>query len=186
MKLNIIHLPHRKDRKELLLGQLEQQGIIDYYIWEGIVDIKITARGISQAHKQIVQYAKKNQLPEVLIAEDDLKFTAKGAFNFFLENKPIDFDLYLASIYLGEIKNDNTVNDFSGLTFYIVREKFYNLFLSMPEHDNLDRLMKGQGKFCVCNPFTVVQHNGFSDNVNQYCNYDNFLMGRELFGSKNY
>lgn len=184
MKLNIIHLSHRTDRMDLLLEQLKQQDISDYSIWNGIIDKKITARGICRAHKQVVQFAKENQLPEVLIAEDDLKFTSKGAFTFFLKNKPSDFDLYLSSIYLGNIKNDNTVDDFSGLTFYIVREKFYNIFLSRPEHDNLDRLMKGLGKFCVCNPFTVVQHDGFSDNVNQYCNYDNFLTGRELYGIK--
>jgi hypothetical protein len=170
---------------ELLLDQLDKQSITDYFIWEGIVDTKITARGISKAHKQIVQYAKKNQLPEVLIAEDDLKFTSKGAFTFFLENKPSDFDLYLSSIYLGNIKYDNTVDDFSGLTFYIVREKFYDIFLSRPEHDNLDRLMKGLGKFFVCKPFTVIQHEGFSDNSKQYCNYEILLNGRALFKAEN-
>ena len=181
MRVNIIHLPHRKDRLNSLLNQLNQQKITDYVIWDGIVDPYTTARGISQAHKQIVRYAKENQLSEVLIAEDDLKFTSKGAFNYFLKNKPKNFDLYLASIYLEKIRDDNTVDDFSGLTFYIVKEKYYNSFLSMPEHDNLDRLLKGSGKFFVCNPFTVIQQNGVSDNSRQYCNYDIFLEGRELF-----
>ena len=169
---------------ELLLTQLNLQGITDYKIWNGIVNPIIPAKGISQAHKQIVRYAKENQFPEVLIAEDDLKFTDRGAFDFFLKNKPNDFDLYLASIYFGEIKNDSSVNGFSGLTFYIVKEKYYDTFLSRPEHDNLDRLMENTGKFIVCRPFTIIQENGFSDNVKRYCNYDNFLIGRELFNCK--
>src|SRR5262245_60079986 len=111
MKVNIIHLPHRTDRMESLLAQLSCQGITDYTIWNGIIDNNLAAKGISQAHKQIVRHAKENRLPEVLIAEDDLKFTAKGAFRFFLENKPQDFDLYLSSIYWGDLKKDNTVDD---------------------------------------------------------------------------
>jgi hypothetical protein len=186
MQLHIIHLPQRNDRLKLLKVELQGQNIIDYRIWEGIVDKNIPAKGISQAHKQIVRYAKENQLPEVLIAEDDLKFTAKGAFNFFLKTKPNDFDLYLASIYFGKIKSDNTVDDFSGLTFYVVKEKFYDILLSRPEHDNLDRMMKNTGKFIVCNPFTVIQQNGFSDNVSSLCNYDSFLLGRELFDPRDF
>lgn len=181
MRINIIHLESRNDRIELLLDQLAQQGISDYLIWKGIVDPNITARGISKAHKQIVKFAKANRLTEVLIAEDDLMFTAVGAFDFFLKNKPEDFDLYLASIYWGEITVNNTVNDFAGLTFYVVKERYYDTFLAIPEHDNLDRLMKDSGKFIVCNPFTVIQRSGFSDNVRMHCDYDRFLMGRRLF-----
>ncbi len=181
MITNIIHLPHRKDRMKSLLNQLELQHITNYTIWNGVINPQNIAKGISQSHKRIIRYAKENQLSEVLIAEDDLKFTAKGAFNFFIKNKPADFDLYLASIYFGEIRKDNTVEDFSGLTFYIVNERYYDTFLSIPEHDNIDRLFKFTGKFIVCNPFTVVQQNGFSDNVNMNCNYDSFLSGRKLF-----
>lgn len=51
MKLNIIHLAHRKDRLALLNNELHVQGITDYRIWEGIVkpDIK---EGIAEAHKK--------------------------------------------------------------------------------------------------------------------------------------
>lgn len=186
MLINIIHLPHRTDRMKSLIDQLGQQNITNYKIWNGIADANLPAKGISQAHKQIVRYARENQLTEVLIAEDDLQFTAKGAFAFFLENKPPDFDLYLASIYIGEIKEDNTVGDFSGLTFYIINEKYYDTFLAAPEHDNLDRLIKNTGRFVVCSPFTVIQQNGFSNNVGTYCNYDAFLLGRKLFGIDNF
>ncbi|CAN5552586.1 hypothetical protein BH10BAC2_BH10BAC2_40690 [soil metagenome] len=181
MTINIIHLRHREDRMNLLLDELKQQGITDYRIWDGIINNSIIPRGISQAHKQIVRYAEENSLSEILIAEDDLKFTGRGSFDFFLKNKPQDFDLYLASIYYGKLNLDNTVNDFAGLTFYIINEKYFDTFLSIPEHDNIDRLAKNTGKFVVCNPFTVIQKNGFSDNVGLYSDYSDLLTGRKLF-----
>ena len=183
MTLNIIHLSDRIDREKLLKKEMKEQNIFDYRLWDGIVDPKIPSRGISKAHKQIVKYARINLLQEILIAEDDLKFTSKGSFEFFLKNKPNDFDIYLAGIYFGEVNDNNTVKDFSGLTCYIINQRFFDTFLSMPEHDNIDRCLKNKGKYIVCNPFTVIQYNGFSDNVKRYCNYDSYLIGRKLFES---
>lgn len=181
MQLNIIHLPQRIDRLESLERELRGEEITDYKIWNGVLDAFNPMKAISKAHKQIIEYAKYNLLPEVLIAEDDLKFTDRGAFKFYLQNKPLDYDIYLASIYLGELANDNSVEDFSGLTFYMVNQKFYDKILSISEHDNLDRLLRNTGKFIVCNPFTVIQHNGFSDNVKRYCNYEHYFSNRPLF-----
>ena len=37
------------------------------------------SRGVAKAHsKQIVLYAKENNLPSILVAEDDVKFTYPG------------------------------------------------------------------------------------------------------------
>lgn len=181
MLLNIIHLPKRVDRLELLKKELLVQKIEKHKIWDGIINPIIPVQGISQAHKQIVRYAQREKLPEILIGEDDLHFTEKGAFRFFINNKPNDYDIYLGGILDGKIKKDSTVDDFSGLTLYFINERFYNIFLSMPENTNLDRALRNKGKFLVCNPFVVVQHNGFSDNVKQFCNYDEFLKDRNLF-----
>ena len=181
MQLNIIHLLHRKDRLLLLHQQLQEQNITNYKIWNGIEINSTPQKNISQAHKQIVRYAQQHNLPQVLIAEDDLRFTDKGAFQFFLKNKPIDFDIYLASIYYGKIKKDNTVKDFSGTTFYILNQSFYSTFLSVDEDMHLDRSLNNLGKYVVCNPFTVIQHNGYSDNLKRNCNYDLILADKDLF-----
>ena len=186
MTLNIIHLPHRTDRLQLLKNQLQKQKISDYKIWNGIIDIETPATGISKAHKQVVQYAKENNLPEVLIAEDDLYFTADTSLIFFLSNKPFDYDIYLSSTYHGLIKGDNTIKDFSGLTFYMVSQRFYNTFLTASENMNLDRALRKKGKYIVCNPFTVIQRNGYSDNVKKFCNYDQLLKGRNIFQNNEY
>ncbi|MBS1520577.1 MAG: hypothetical protein JST50_06245 [Bacteroidetes bacterium] len=178
---NIIHLSHRRDRLDLLKGELQNQNIFEYKMWDGIIDPTIPARGISQAHKQIVKYARKEKMSEILIVEDDIHFTAEGAFQFFINNKPPDYDIFLGSIYEGNIRKDNTVDDFSGLTIYIINERFYDIFISAPENVNLDRALYNKGKFVVCNPFIAIQHNGFSDNLKRFCNYEECLNGRTLY-----
>lgn len=183
--LNIIHLEHRKDRLELLQKELAEQGIYQYKIWDGIWDRKQPCKGISKSHKQIVKFACDNKLPSIMIAEDDLKFTATGAFQYFLQNEPPDYDLYLGGIYYGNIKKDNTVDDFAGLTLYRIHQRFYNTFLSIPEETDLDRSLHLKGKFVVCDPFVVFQQNGFSDNKGAHCNYEIYLRDRKLFGCFN-
>lgn len=183
MKLNIIHLPHRTDRMELLMKELEGQGITNYQIWDGIIDREHAPRGISQAHKQIVRAAKAEGLPQVLIGEDDMHFTDKGAFEYFLNNQPQKFDIFLGGIYYGIIGLEHLVTDFSGLTLYIVRERYYDTFLELDEKKNIDRAMAKTGRFVVCHPFVVTQHNTFSDNIKKEVNYDSWLVGRHLFKS---
>ena len=184
MRLNVIHLAHRTDRLKLLNQELIEQHILDYKIWDGIIYESIPHRGISKAHKQIVKWAQKEKLPEILIAEDDFHFTAKGAFDYFIKNKPYDFDIYLGGIHEGQTKQDNTVADFSGMTFYVVKSRFYDVFLSVRENGNIDRELRNRGKFIVCNPPVVIQHNGFSDNIKQFCNYDMHLKGKTYFGQE--
>ena len=181
MQLNVIHLPQRTDRYDLLMKEIDDQGISDYRLWDGIVVPGKVATGISRAHRQIVQDAKDKGLPEVLIAEDDIHFTDKGALQYFLENKPEEYDLFLGSIYFGKLRHDHTIKDFSGLTLYIVHERFYDRFLSVPDNRHIDRALAYRGHFVVCDPFVAIQHNGYSDNVRKEVNYDRYMRGRNLF-----
>jgi hypothetical protein len=183
MVLNIIHLPHRTDRLKLLEQELVEQNISQFQIWDGVVHESNPQKGISQAHKQIVKYAKEANLSEVLIAEDDLHFTSKGAFDYFIKSKPVDYDIFLGGILDGVVNVDNTIDDFSGTTLYIVNSQFYDVFLSVPENINIDRALRHRGKFIVCNPLVATQHNGFSDNIRQFCVYDLNLGGRIYFGN---
>ncbi len=182
MTAHIIHNPSRTDRLKLLENELVTQGIEDYIFFPAVKG-KNPMEGISKAHKNVVRYAKENKMPEILIFEDDVKFTAEGAFDFFLKNKPEQFDLYLSGIYFGIIKTDGTVNNFASLHCYIIREQFYDKFLSVSENENIDRAVKNKGKFVVCYPFAAIQHMTYSDNKNKVVNYANFLKGRRLYGS---
>lgn len=181
MQLHIIHLKARKDRAQLLEQQLLEQNITNYKIWEGIEDNENPKRGIAKAHKQIIKWASNQNLPSILIAEDDIKFTARQAFEYFIKNEPNDFDLYLGGITHGKIDTDNSVTDFAGTHFYKINQKFYKTFLLLPEDKDIDRSLAHKGKFIVCNPFIAIQQNGFSDNQKKYQNYELYIQNRQLF-----
>lgn len=181
MELHIIHLNRRKDRIELLNKELIEQNITNYKIWNGILDKENIKKGIAQAHKQIVDWARNHNLPSVIIAEDDIKFTARNAFEFFFKNEPKDFDLYLGGISHGNINIDDSVTDFAGLHLYKINQSFYNTFLLLPENKDIDRSLANKGKYIVCNPFVAIQQNGYSDNQKKYQSSDLYLQNRKLF-----
>jgi len=184
MQLHIIHLQERRDGLQQLEKQLVDQEILNYRIWDGVIDKENPKRGIAQAHKQIVKWASVQQLPSILIAEDDIKFTAKGAFEYFIRNEPKEFDLYLGGITYGTIDTHNLTTDFAGTHLYQINQRFYNTFLSLPEEKDIDRSLANKGRFVVCNPFVAIQHNGFSDNQKKYQNYGFCFRNRILFGAE--
>lgn len=163
------------------MKELEVQQIADYELWDGVYDsFRKAKENISLAHKQIVEYAKVAGWPEVCIGEDDLKFYAPGAWKYFLENKPDDYDLYLSSIYVGDIK-DGTTDDFCGMTLYFISERFYDTFLNTDPDDHIDRSLKGKGRFVVCDPFIACQYDGHSGNTMKDEKYERLMEGRNLF-----
>jgi hypothetical protein len=193
--LNIIHLPHRIDREELYNRELAIQGITNYQIREGVVHDN-TFIAIATAHKRIVREAKTMGLKKVLIGEDDLKFTCPTSFQYFLDNEPADYDLYLASIYMGTVKEDNTVDDFSGMTLYMVHERYYDLFLATNMMGHIDReqaqvdpdnpgVRKPRGKFVVCQPFPCIQWLTYSDQHKAVVDHTIWMQGKKLYNDKN-
>lgn len=182
MIAHIIHTSNRVDRLELIQKELAEQCIINYRLWEGEQHPTISFLGIGNSHRRIVAYAMEAKLPEVLIMENDVKFLGDGAFNYFVNNRPADFDLYLGNIFQGTIKEDNTVDDFCGLTCYIVHSRFYEKFLSVEKMNNLDRALAGKGKYVVSTPMICSQYAGYSDNKKKYASYDHLLKNRVLYG----
>lgn len=166
-------------RRDRLLKELTEQGITDYKFFPAIFE-DIAYKGIAKAHRQIVQYAKDNNLPEVLIFEDDIQFTHKDSFKRFLELKPDDYDLYLGGIYLGEL-NGNIVKEFTAMHCYMVHERFYDAFLNADPQNHIDVSLNGLGKYVVCYPMIAIQYNGYSYNSRQECNYDSILAKWEMW-----
>jgi hypothetical protein len=128
--------------------------------------------GIAHAHKQIVAFAKSTSMKSILIAEDDISFTGQDAFNYFVQNIPPAFDLYLGGVMWRDNEQTQPLHDFSGLTLYIINEQFYDVFLNLPVTIHIDRALAGRGNFHLCCPMVAFQHNGYSDNKLRYCNYD--------------
>lgn len=181
MKLNII-VGNRSERMPRLMEELKVQGITDYELWDGIYKHKFPKENINAAHKQIIEYAKLAEWDMVIVAEDDVKFFAPGAWDYFLANIPLDFDLYLSSVYMGDIKEDNTVHNFCGFGLYVCHSRFYDTFLETDPHDHIDRSLSGKGRFVVCNPFVAEQYDGHSSNTGKEEKYGNLMEGKKKFG----
>lgn len=177
--MNII-VGNLSERLPNLKKELDEQGITDYDFWPGIFLPSIKA-SINAAHKQIVEYAKLAEWEEVCIAEDDLKFSSKGAWDYFLKQKPNDFDLYLGGIFLGQPDENGVVRSFTGMTCYVVARRFYDTFLTVPDDDHIDRLMDGLGRYIVCDPFVVTQYDGRSGNTGKEESYGHLQMGRNFY-----
>lgn len=186
--LNILHLQRRYDRVPNILNQIQQQQIDFYSIHEAYdaIELKIqTKEAITKGHKLIIQSAKNNNLPYCIVAEDDLVFTASGAWNYFIANIPESFDLYFGLIYNGTVENNRVLNGMSGvMTLYVVHNRFYDFFLSIPDNVHIDREL-GQTAFkheyYVVPKMCVVQSGSYSDNLRRAMNYDVYLEGKELF-----
>jgi hypothetical protein len=177
--IHIINLPHRYQRKSELEKELFRQGITEVMWWPGIIDVP-RCKGTSRAHKQIIQWAKDNDQPEVTVFEDDIYFPAADGCDYYLRNKPEDFDLYLGGIYRGEII-DGKVDYFTGLHCYTVKAKFYDKFLSADESLNIDHAMAGLGDFYVVYPFAAIQINSFSDTEMAMSTHEGLLKDKLIY-----
>lgn len=184
--VHCIHDPLRSDRMALLQKEIEVQGL-NVRFWPAIKDPVMGFRGISRAHKQIIQWAMVNNEPEVLVMEDDCYFFAPGAFAYYLEQKPADYDLYLGQVMSGR-REDGTAPDFRGMTLYFCHSRFYGHFMTLRETNHIDSELSMVGpivaaRYVVCNPMVCSQTGGYSDNKGRHVeSYDKYLSGERLFG----
>jgi len=177
-RLNIIYENRHSQDYERLIKELERQGITDYKFWDAIVLRESVVASINASHKMIVREAKERKLKSVVIGEQDLMFPAKDGWKYFIENKPTDFDIYLAATYVTPISN----NIICGFHLYIVAEKFYDKFLSIPHDQHIDTAandLKGDYKFCY--PFACLQNPGFSANNSSVVNYNSVLTEQDIY-----
>lgn len=166
------------NRLDPLLNEFAEQGIDDWKLWNPIECTDSVVKSINLSHKQIVQDAKDRKLKEVLIGEDDLMFTCKGAFDYFLRQKPEIYDLYLWGTYIPPISN----NMVCGFQLYMVFEKFYDQFLSLPSDIHIDTgmgVLKGDYHFCY--PFPALQRSTWSSNNKAIVNYNAVLKKEDIY-----
>jgi len=185
LPVNCINLPHRELRRQQSIEQADEQG---FYIkfWDGIVFPHDRKRGINLAHRQIIKEAKDLGYKNVCVMEDDCRFFAPKAWEYFLENMPDDFDIYFGMLYIGDLDSGNRVQGlFSAMTLYVVNSRFYDFFLSLPESCHVDRelgLTSNIHKYIVCDKFCCYQDGSRSDNNFLTCDYSPYLEGRRIYG----
>jgi|SRR6478736_8183241 len=176
--LNIILDSRRTERYEPLINELKTQGIEDYEIWPCLM-LPNVVKSINLSHKMIVRNAQEKGLKECCIAEDDVMFPARDGWEYFLKNKPDVYDLYLACTYCIPVSN----NRVTGFHLYMVREKFYDKFLSVPDDKHIDTSMDDlKGNYIYCYPFAALQRPGFSNNNKAVVNYNAILSQEDVYG----
>lgn len=174
----------RQERINAIVRQSKAERI-PIQFWEGVIQNKKPCKNISQAFKKVVSWAKEKKLLRVIIGEDDLLFTAPGAWQYYLDNMPKEFDLYLGGIYAGQIEENRIMNGYSGHTLLTVHERFYDFFLSANEEDHLDRWLGNfafQKLYIVTDPFVVLQSGGFSDNKRSIQFYEEYQKSWKYYG----
>lgn len=180
-RIAIIHNDAEQGRYKTLMKELESQNIYKYMLFPSVYHPKGAKEGINLAHRQCVEYAKVAGFSEICVMENDISFLGDGAFDYFIKRKPEDFDLYLAGAYVTNFNKDGTLHDFCGFHCYIVKDHFYDTYLSVPYDEHIDRAMAGMGKFILCDPMIAVQHSGYSSNTGKFENYDSLLQDKRLF-----
>lgn len=180
--INVITL---KQRQQQVTAEMEKY-TIEYFSWPAIIVENIPFAGISLAHKHIVAYAKKSGLKRVVIAEDDIVFYGKGAYEYFISQIPEDYDIFLGMIYEGSVDDQNRIKDYwCGMTIYCVHERFYDQFLATNTMNHIDRELSKTShihKFIVCDKYVACQRDGYSFNKKKECSYGHLLEGKPIFG----
>lgn len=178
MTIHIIHDNRLVGRYEALMKEFEEQGVVDYKIWEIVECVNSVITSINLSHKRIVSWAKSEGLKEVCIAEDDLCFTAKGGWSHFLNQKPEKFSLYLWGSYIVPLTN----KCICGFQLYVVGEEFYDTFLNTPTDVHIDTYFdKVEGDYRFCYPFSALQRACFSANNKAITNYNTSLRPEDIW-----
>lgn len=175
---------------------------ITYGIWTGVIDKDLPWRGISRAHKKIVQHAKDNGLSCCFLAEDDF-LLKPGGWKVFTESMPDDFDIYLAGVSGGNVNEETKVVDtWSGMFLYCVHNRFYDAFLAADEMQNIDRwlstadpaksksglkiieeMLGRKPVYKICYPMAAITRDGISFKSKEFVNHDKFFKAYQVLGS---
>ena len=198
-KLNIIHLDYRKERRASFMKQIIEYKI-SACIWPGI-KAELPWTGISRAYKQVVQYAKNNNLPFVILADDDFLLSCPESYQLFLGDMPEDFDIWLGGASGGTVdENFNNVKEpnakyishWSGTFFFAVHERFYDCFLSADETKNIDRWLGTNALEQIENelgrkpvykvryPFICTCIDGISDNSGKFMAHNRYFLPYQI------
>lgn len=161
---------------------------VAFKFWPGVEGEHIYPYvNVMRAHKNVVRFAKDNDLEKVIVGEDDIRFSAKGAWEYYLSSMPDDFDVYLGMIYCGNIPDNRVTTNFAGLQLYTVHKRHYDFFLDAPETMHLDMYLGEwayKHDYFVCDPFVCYGEPGYSDNTKQMWNHAHCNLPNKLYGSE--
>lgn len=185
MKIACIVTPNDLKRLNSLTNEMDKQKKVwggDIEIFTAIMDNEMPRRGISQSHKEIVKWAKEQELSSVLILEDDVQFMCDNALEKLINISkiiPKDCDILFGGVYDGDIEKEFSTycslkGRISGLHCYIIFDKFFDTFLNIDENFNLDFGLSNElnTHFYCMYPMVALQYDGYSYNTQTVTNYN--------------
>lgn len=171
----IINLEKRKDRRFYIEQQFLNRPEFNVTIVKAVED-KIPAVGLYKTVKHILQQARKDSLPYVLICEDDHQFTSSYNKDSFIhvinELYNEEVDVYLGGVswfdYAVKKKGEYYwINSFTGAQFTVIYSRIYETLLGAVFHPNavIDRwIAQLSCKVYVSVPMLSIQKDfGYSD-----------------------
>jgi GR25 family glycosyltransferase involved in LPS biosynthesis len=184
----IINLDDRTDRKLHILTEITKLPQISYEIVSAIRDESKTCFA---SHLKCIQLAKDNNLPYVLVLEDDAIFTDDCIEIFdraVTEIQTVQWDM----LYLGANLNSDAYNITPTLVklsgaytthAYMVHEQFYDTILNLQLDVEIDvcytKLMPNHNIY-MCDPMIAYQLPSHSDLQNGYRDYNEAMFTNYL------
>lgn len=204
--LNIIHLDFELfdpasqlytealSRQHNAHAQIYSNKIDNWVLWPGIIEQGMPFKGISKSHKKIIRDAKEKGLQFCIIAEDDFKFCSENSWQYFMDNIPDEYDIFLGGLSGGEVNEETKeIIGWSGLFFYAIHSRFFDVFLSADEEKNIDRWLSGVGLesiekqlgrkplYKVCYPIIAICKDGFSYNSGTEIQHEKYFRPYKKF-----
>ena len=195
-----INLEDRKDRKINVEKQLNNIGF--NYTRFNAIKTNSGRVGCSLSHLKVLQIAKQQKLPYVIIVEDDIYFTNINIFKKQLKdflNSGINYDVYLLA---GNIRTPPTevsngifkINSCFTTTGYIVKEHYYDVLINNIK-EGINKLLKNpkngynaidvywinlqkKDKWYISKPRTVTQLPDYSDIEKRNVNYNHCMLDK--------
>lgn len=171
----IINLEYRTDRRVYIKEQFEDYPEFKVHFFNAIKDQE-PAVGLYRSLREIVKIAQTQDLPYVVICEDDHKFTDAYNKDIFFEYLNLA-KRYSADVLLGGVSwfdcgvrvEDNLywLKNFTGTQFLVIYDSFYKRLLDTPfqSDDVIDAWMWAlSDRIFVTVPMLSVQYDfGYSD-----------------------
>jgi len=174
----IINLEHRTDRYDHMVNEMKKLSI-PYEFVKGIIDETKTC---FQSQKKCIQLAKDNNLPYVLVLEDDALFTDNAIEileKTFSEIQTLQWDMFFLGANLQEpaIRISDSVLKLNGAYAahaYMVHERFYDTILNLPHICEMDvhyHNLMSKHNIYMCDPMIAYQlpsHSDLQDGFRDY------------------
>lgn len=172
-----MNLDNRTDRWMQVTKDFERLSKVMNISIERVPAIAIPLKpqdGVTETVKKIIKTAKEQNLPYVLILEDDLFVIDADKVVKCLNNAPEDWDLLSGGVYYycqDSSFNDDwmKLKDFCAMHFIIIKNSVYDTILNMKINGNhIDRLLGNEVKnkklkMYVMYPMPCQQKSSFSN-----------------------